>query len=178
MMLATTPTIARPSAMVAINADTKAIAEDIISTIKGSSALARNAASLEQALHRTKAAEHARSERRRRSRRVIDTGGGPIYAKDCRDMAIQRVVNEAAKQEALIEARQQRAIVRRFNAWRTIHSAVRNWGKNSAKRYSQGTTVTLTRPYMTIYSGPIVKTPHSELTPWEYRIDDPVCALS
>lgn len=77
--------------------------------------MARNAAGLEQALHQTKAAEHARAERRRRNQRVVDVGGGPIYAGDCRRTATERIVNEAAKQEAAVAACQQRALVKRLH---------------------------------------------------------------
>ncbi|KAL5370926.1 hypothetical protein PMIN02_012991, partial [Paraphaeosphaeria minitans] len=62
------------------------VAEDVISTLKGSSVMARTATGLEQALNRTKAAEHASTKRRRRNHRVVNAGGGPIYAKDCREM--------------------------------------------------------------------------------------------
>lgn len=82
--------------------------------------MARNAARLEQALHQTKAAEHARAGRPRRNQRVFDVGGGPVYAGDCRKMAAERVVNEAAKQEAAVAARHQKALVKRFNTWKKI----------------------------------------------------------
>lgn len=91
------------------------VAEGVVATLKGSSALARTAAGLEKALHRTRAGEHARAERRRRNRRVVDAGGGPIYARDCRKMAAARVVNEAAKQEAAVTARAQRLLTKRMN---------------------------------------------------------------
>ncbi|KAF9728330.1 transposase [Paraphaeosphaeria minitans] len=91
------------------------VAEDVISTLKGSSVMARTATGLEQALNRTKAAEHASTKRRRRNHRVVNAGGGPIYAKDCREMAIQRIANEAAQQQAAVNARARRALVTRFN---------------------------------------------------------------
>ncbi|PVH90398.1 hypothetical protein DM02DRAFT_578018, partial [Periconia macrospinosa] len=145
-------------------------AEDVISTLKGSSAMARNAAGLEQALHRTKAAEHARAERRRRNRRVVDVGGGPVYAGDCRRMATERAVNEAAKQEAAVAARQRRALVKRFNTWKRILSNVRNWGKKSSKRHLEGTLLTRVKSNMTIFDGPVLETPAEQLTRWEYRV--------
>ncbi|KAL5370830.1 hypothetical protein PMIN06_013133 [Paraphaeosphaeria minitans] len=151
------------------------VAEDVISTLKGSSAMARTAAGLEQALNRTKAAEHARTERRRRNHRVVNAGGGPIYAKDCREMAIQRIANEAAQQQAAVDARARRAIVTRFNTWRRITSALRNWGKKSVKRHAQGALITLTRPSMTVFTGLIKKGEPGgpdELKDWEYIVED------
>ncbi|KAF1975802.1 hypothetical protein BU23DRAFT_597540 [Bimuria novae-zelandiae CBS 107.79] len=106
-------------------------AEDVISTLKGSSAMARNAARLEQALHQTKAAEHARAERRRRNQRIVNVGGGPVYAGDCQKMAAKRVINEAAKQEAAVAARHQKALIKQFNTWKRILS---NRGKFRARR--------------------------------------------
>ncbi|KAF1964073.1 hypothetical protein BU23DRAFT_605006 [Bimuria novae-zelandiae CBS 107.79] len=110
-------------------------AEDVISTLKGSSAMARNAARLEQALHQTKAAEHARAERRRRNQRIVDVGGGPVYAGDCRKMAAERVINEAAKQEAAVAARHQKALVKQFNTWKRILSNYRVINPALAERF-------------------------------------------
>jgi len=117
------------------------LAEGIITTLKGSSAIARAAAGLEQALHNTRAAEYAREQRRRRNRRVVDAGGGPIYAGDCRKMAAARVANEAAKQEAAVAARLQRLLTKRMNTWKKLRPTIRNFGKKSMKRHATGVTV-------------------------------------
>jgi len=88
--------------------------------------MARNTIALEEALHKTKAAKYARAKRRRRNRRIVDASGGPIYAKDCRRKAIQRIANEATQQEAAVEARQLRAVIKRLNTWRRIYLNIRN----------------------------------------------------
>jgi hypothetical protein len=145
------------------------VAEDVILTLKGSSAMARNAVGLEQALHRTQAAEHARSERRRRKNRTVDVGGGAVYAEDCRKMAAQRVINEAAKQEAAVAARHLRALSKRINTWKRIRPNIRNWGKKASKRYAEGLTITQNNNKWT-YTGPTIK---YEREAWEYRVEDP-----
>ena len=92
----------------------------VISTLKGSSAMARNAVALEQVLHQTKAAEHARAERRRRRNRAADVGGGTIYASELRGIGERRVVSEAVRQEAAVAVRKERALRQRLNAYKRL----------------------------------------------------------
>ncbi|KAF1978060.1 hypothetical protein BU23DRAFT_250511, partial [Bimuria novae-zelandiae CBS 107.79] len=126
--------------------------------------------------HQTKAAEHARAERRRRNQRIVDVGGGPVYAGDCRKMAAERVINEAAKQEAAVAARHQKALVKQFNTWKRILSNVRNWGKRSSRRHREGLLATRSRSHITVFDGPVIKTLSDELTRWEYRVINPALA--
>jgi hypothetical protein len=117
------------------------IATDILRTLKGSSIIAKTAEGLQRQLNSTKAAELARAERRRRKRRALDTGGGPIYSEDARGMVKKRKEDEIAKQERLLRHRKEREVTILLNKWKKLRSNLRNWGKKSLKRQLEGVTV-------------------------------------
>ncbi|ORY16125.1 hypothetical protein BCR34DRAFT_639862 [Clohesyomyces aquaticus] len=100
------------------------IAKGVIAALKGSSALARTAARLKQALANTKAAKHAQAERRRRSRRAVEGSRGPIYAADCP-----------------VTARVQRLLTKRINAWKRLRPSIQSNGKRATKRHANRVTV-------------------------------------
>ena len=117
------------------------IATDILRTLKGSSIMAKTAEGLQRQLNSTKAAELARAERRRRKRRVLDVGGGPIYAEDARHMVKQRKLDEIAEQERRLRLKKEREVTTLLNKWKKLRSNLRNWGKKSLKRQLEGVTL-------------------------------------
>jgi hypothetical protein len=109
--------------------------------IAGLNSLARVADGLKRELLNTKAAEVARDDRRKRKRRKLDIGGGPIYAEDCRRIAAKRVEDEITTMERHLEDKKRREINTRVNKWRRLYPQLRAAGKRACKRMRDGVQV-------------------------------------
>jgi hypothetical protein len=109
--------------------------------IAGLNSLARVADGFKRESLNTKAAEVARDERRKRKRRKLDIGGGPIYAEDCRRMVQKRVEDEITAAERHLEDKKRKEITTRVNEWRRIYPQLRAAGKRVYKRLIDGVRV-------------------------------------
>jgi hypothetical protein len=77
--------------------------------------LTRIADSLKRELLNTKIAEVACNDRYKRKRCKLDIRGGPIYAEDCRRIAVKRVEDEITTIERYLEDKKRREINTKVN---------------------------------------------------------------
>ncbi|KAF2177061.1 hypothetical protein K469DRAFT_604654 [Zopfia rhizophila CBS 207.26] len=112
------------------------IATDIERTLIAATAMATTANGFKRQLESTQAAEMARAERRKRSRRTLDIGGGPLYAKDGRAMIKKRREDEIAKQERELREKKAREVERICNKWKRLLPTIRNHDKKYSKRWA------------------------------------------
>lgn len=130
------------------------VAASVIKHQRGVSAIARIAEGLQRELHHTEAAQLAKGERRRRKRRALEAGGGPIYSQDARLLVQRRQVNDVARLQQELAARSLREVTTIGNKWKRIRPTIRNWGKRYLKRAASGVTIM------------------RDVTCWQYAIND------
>jgi hypothetical protein len=118
------------------------VAASVIKHQRGVAAIARTAIGLQRELRRTEAAQIAKDERRRRKRRAInargEAKGGPLYAETARNMVLQRRVDDIARLDRELTAKQLRELTTITNKYKRILPTIRNHGRRYFKRAADG----------------------------------------
>ncbi|KAH8729114.1 hypothetical protein GQ44DRAFT_756983 [Phaeosphaeriaceae sp. PMI808] len=82
-----------------------------------------------------------------RKKRTVNTGGGAIYAEDCRAIVKKRAINKITAAEQAIKDKKQREVTKIMTKWRKLHPTIRNFGHNLRLiQSSQAALAAMARP--------------------------------
>jgi len=117
---------------------------DIEKTLITATAWAATAESFRRQLGHTKAAEIAREERRRRTRRKLTFKGGVIYASDARAIVKKRKEDEITRQEKDLQIRKDREARVLCNKYKRLLPSIRAAASRIRKRHLARTPIFVT----------------------------------